>query len=148
MRAKMASERLPYLDVEVNVLTAEMQGVRDILTWAPVRVLYAPPEKAQETSHRIFSALDALVSNAQTEILIENAYFVPRDHGVELVAALHARGVRVRRAHQLPGLANDVLAVHSGYQKYRDDLLGMEVARRAARQGDGRRSPLRRGGEL
>jgi phosphatidylserine/phosphatidylglycerophosphate/cardiolipin synthase-like enzyme len=48
------------------------------------------------TSHRIFSALDALVSNAQTEVLIENAYFVPRDHGVELTAALHARGVKVR----------------------------------------------------
>lgn len=34
----------------------------------------------------IFSALDALITNAQKEVLIENAYFVPRDHGVELVA--------------------------------------------------------------
>ena len=88
-----------------------------------------PPEKAQDkTSHRIFSALDALVSNAQTEVLIENAYFVPRDHGVELVAALHARGVRVRVLTNSLA-SNDVVAVHSGYQKYRDDLLenGVEI---------------------
>jgi hypothetical protein len=31
--------------------------------------------------HRIYSALRALVSNAQEEVLIENAYFVPRDQG-------------------------------------------------------------------
>jgi cardiolipin synthase C len=124
MRARMASERLPYpVDEEVDVLKAEMQGVRDVLTWAPVRVLYDPPEKAEDKAgHNIFSTLDALVSNAQTEVLIENAYFVPRDHGVELVAALHARGARVRVLTNSLA-SNDVLAVHSGYQKYRDDLL-------------------------
>jgi cardiolipin synthase C len=129
MRAKMASERLPYpVDEEVDALTADMQAVRDALTWAPVRVLYDPPEKAQETSDRIFSALDALVSNAHKEVLIENAYFVPRDHGVELTAALQARGARVRVLTNSLA-SNDVLAVHSGYQKYRDDLLenGVEI---------------------
>ena len=130
MRAQMVSERLPYpIDEEVDALTAEMQDVRDALTWAPVRVLYDPPEKAEDrASHNIFSQLDALVSNAQTEVLIENAYFVPRDHGVELTAALHARGVRVRVLTNSLA-SNDVLAVHSGYQKYRDDLLenGVEI---------------------
>ena len=124
MRAKMAGERLPYpIDDEVDALKGEMQDVRDSLIWAPVRVLYDPPEKAEDkASHNIFSVLDALVSNAQTEVLIENAYFVPRDHGVELVAALHARGVKVRVLTNSLA-SNDVLAVHSGYQKYRDDLL-------------------------
>jgi phosphatidylserine/phosphatidylglycerophosphate/cardiolipin synthase-like enzyme len=93
MRAQMVSEQLPYpIDEEVDGLKAEMEDVRASLVWAPVRVLYDPPEKAWEASHSIFTALDALVSNAQTEVLIENAYFVPRDHGVELVAGLHARG--------------------------------------------------------
>ncbi len=130
MRAKMASERLPYpIDEEVDTLKAEMQDVRDSLIWAPVRVLYDPPEKAEEkASHNIFSQLDSLVSNGQKEVLIENAYFVPRDHGVELVAALHARGVKVRVLTNSLA-SNDVLAVHSGYQKYRDDLLenGVEI---------------------
>ena len=36
MRAKMASERLPYpVDEEVDVLMAEMQGVRDVETTNP-----------------------------------------------------------------------------------------------------------------
>ena len=130
MRAKMASERLPYpIDEEVDALTAEMEDVRASLIWAPVRVLYDPPEKAEDkASHNIFSVLEALVSNAQKEVLIENAYFVPRDHGVELTAALHARGVRVRVLTNSLA-SNDVLAVHSGYQKYRDDLLenGVEI---------------------
>jgi putative cardiolipin synthase len=130
MRAQMASERLPYpVDEEVAALTADMKTVRASLTWAPVRVLYDPPEKVEaRASHNIFSTLDALVSNAQSEVLIENAYFVPRDHGVELTAALHARGVKVRVLTNSLA-SNDVVAVHSGYQKYRDDLLenGVEI---------------------
>jgi putative cardiolipin synthase len=129
-RARMASEPLPFpIDEEVGAVTADMEAVRDRLTWAPVQVLYDPPEKAQDTtSRRIFSALDALVSNAQKEVLIENAYFVPRDHGVEVTAALHARGVRVRVLTNSLA-SNDVVAVHSGYQKYRDGLLenGVEI---------------------
>jgi putative cardiolipin synthase len=130
MRAQMASEELPYpLHEEVDALAANMKAVRDRLTWAPVRVLYDPPEKAEaRASHNIFSVLDALVSNARTEVLIENAYFVPRDHGVELTAALHARGVRVRVLTNSLA-SNDLVSVHSGYQKYRDDLLenGVEM---------------------
>ena len=129
-RARMASEALPFpIDEEVGAVTADMEAVRDRLTWAPVRVLYDPPEKVQDkTSRRIFSALDALVSNAQREVLIENAYFVPRDHGVEVTAALHARGARVRVLTNSLA-SNDVVAVHSGYQKYRADLLenGVEI---------------------
>src|SRR6185436_245270 len=114
---------------EVGAITADMQAVRAALIWAPVRLLYDPPEKVQNrASHDIFSTLDALVSNAQSEVLIENAYFVPRDHGVEVVAALHARGARVRVLTNSLA-SNDVLAVHSGYQKYRDDLIenGAEI---------------------
>src|SRR4029079_4272582 len=103
-------------------LKAEMEDVRDTLTWAPVRVLYDRPDKAQKPSHMIFSALGALISNAQKEVLIENAYFVPRDPGVALTAALHARGVRVRvLTNSLP--SNDVLAVHAGSQKSRYDMI-------------------------
>jgi putative cardiolipin synthase len=129
-RTKMASERLPYpIDEEVSAITADMKAVRDGLIWAPVRLLYDPPEKAKDTtSHRIYTALHTLVSNAQKEVLIENAYFVPRDQGVELVTALHARGVKVRVLTNSLA-SNDVVAVHSGYQKYRDDLLenGVEI---------------------
>jgi putative cardiolipin synthase len=130
LRAKIASEPLPYpIDEEVSAMTADMKALRNRLIWAPVQVLYDPPEKARDkSSHRIFSALDALFSNARSEVLIENAYFVPRDHGVEVAAALHARGVKVRVLTNSLA-SNDVVAVHSGYRKYRDDLLeqGVEI---------------------
>jgi putative cardiolipin synthase len=130
MRATMENERLPYtLDEEVAAITKQMQAVRDALIWAPVRVLHDDPEKARDpTSHRIFSELDTLISGAQKEVLIENAYFVPRDHGVELVSDLQRRGVKVRVLTNSLA-SNDLLAVHSGYQKYRDDMLrnGVEI---------------------
>jgi putative cardiolipin synthase len=129
MRAKMHDERLPYpVDEAVDAITADMQAVRDALVWAPVQVLYDPPEKALTPSHGIFGALDALVTNARQEVLIENAYFVPRSHGVELVAALRARGAKVRVLTNSLA-SNDVVGVHSGYRKYRDDLIenGAEI---------------------
>ena len=130
MRAKMVNERLPYpIDEEVAALTADMKTIREALIWAPVRVLYDPPEKAEDKArHNIFSQLDALISNAQTDVDIENAYFVPRDYGVELTAGLHARGVKVRVLTNSLA-SNDLVSVHSGYQKYRDDLLenGVEI---------------------
>jgi putative cardiolipin synthase len=130
MRATMAKERLPYpIDQEVSALTADLKAVRDRLTWAPVRVLYDSPEKAHDpSSRRIYDELDRLISNAHQEVLIENAYFVPRDYGVELVGGLHARGVRVRVLTNSLA-SNDLLAVHSGYQKYRGDMIenGVEI---------------------
>src|SRR5688572_30294316 len=60
MRAQMANERLPYaVDEGVDAITGDMQAIRDALTWAPVQVLYDPPEKVHDkTSRRIFDALD------------------------------------------------------------------------------------------
>ncbi|MFI5318052.1 MAG: phospholipase D family protein [Myxococcota bacterium] len=129
-RARMAREPAPFpIDEETSAITAAMETIRDRLTWAPVRVLYDPPEKIHDpTSRRIFDELDALVAGAKSEVLIENAYFVPREHGVELSATLHARGVTLRVLTNSLA-SNDVLAVHSGYEKYRDDLLenGAEI---------------------
>jgi putative cardiolipin synthase len=110
-------------------MAASMTAVRDALIWAPVQVLYDPPEKAQDpTIRKIFDALGVLLINAQQEVLIENAYFVPRDQGVEVAAELQRRGVKIRVLTNSLA-SNDVVAVHSGYQKYRDDLLanGVEI---------------------
>jgi putative cardiolipin synthase len=129
-RAWIASQPMPYpIDEEVAAIKAEMSAVRDALTWAPVRVLYDPPAKAEDTtSRRIHDELFALIGGAQKEVLIENAYFVPRAPGVELAAGLSARGVKVRVLTNSMA-SNDVAAVFSGYRKYRDDLLekGVEI---------------------
>jgi putative cardiolipin synthase len=64
----------------------------------------------------------------QKEVLVEAAYFVTRDRGVEMAGQLNARGVRMRLLTN--SLAtNDVLAAHAGYAKRRKELLanGVEV---------------------
>ena len=106
MRAKMASERLPYpIDEEVDALTAEMQGVRDALTWAPVRVLYDPPEKAagqdepQHLQRAGCAGLQCPDGGPDRERLLRP----PRPRGRARRRAARPGG-EGPRAHQLPGL--------------------------------------------
>lgn len=130
LRAAVARAPLPYaIDEDVAALTADMERIRDALIWAPVRVVYDDPAKVEDENIKAFvGTLSALVAEAQREVLIENAYFVPRDTMVQAVAALTARGVRVRVLTNSMA-SNDVAAVVSGYKKYRKDLLaaGAEI---------------------
>jgi putative cardiolipin synthase len=130
LRAEVASAPLPYpIDEDVAALVADLERIRDDLVWAPVRVLYDDPAKAEDKDVRgIVGELAALVSDAEREVLIENAYFVPREPMVRIISALTARRVRVRVLTNSMA-SNDVAAVVSGYQKYRDDLLaaGAEI---------------------
>ncbi len=124
IRAAVAGTPLPYpIDEDVAALTADLQRIRDDLIWAPVRVVYDDPAKAEDDSVKAFvGEIRALTANAEREVLIENAYFVPRDTMVRAVAALTARGVRVRVLTNSMA-SNDVAAVVSGYKKYRKELL-------------------------
>jgi putative cardiolipin synthase len=62
----------------------------------------------------------------QKEVLIEAAYFVTRDRGVEIAKQLNERGVRVRVLTNSLA-SNDVLAAHAGYAKRRKELLANGV---------------------
>ena len=130
MRERIAAERLPYTIAEdVAALKASLAALRERLVWAPVRVLYDDPSKAEDASVRgIAGELEVLGGNARSEILIENAYFVPRDRLVGILSDAVARGVHVRVLTN--SLAtNDVAAVHAGYEKAREELLrnGVEL---------------------
>jgi len=130
LRAAVARAPMPYpIDEDVAALTADLQRIRDDLIWAPVQVVYDDPAKAEDDSVKAFvDKIRALTSTAEREVLIENAYFVPRDTMVQAVAALTARGVRVRVLTNSLA-SNDVAAVASGYKKYRKALLevGAEI---------------------
>jgi putative cardiolipin synthase len=130
LRAEVARAPMPYpIDEDVAALTAEMQRIRDDLIWGPVRVVYDDPSKAEDdTVKGLVEELRTLALNAEREVLIENAYFVPRDAMVRTVATLAARGVRVRVLTNSLA-SNDVAAVASGYKKYRKELLevGAEI---------------------
>lgn len=130
LRAAVAANPMPYpIDEDVTALVADLQRIRDELVWASVRVLYDDPAKAEDTDVRgIVGELAALASNAEREVLIENSYFVPREPMVRIIAALTARGVRVRILTNSMA-SNDVAAVVAGYKKYRTRLLeaGAEI---------------------
>jgi putative cardiolipin synthase len=124
LRAAVARAPLPYtVDEDVASLTADMKRIRDALVWAPVRVVHDDPTKVEDDSIKAFvAALSDLAAKAEREVLIENAYFVPQDTMMRSIAALTARGVRVRILTNSMA-SNDVAAVVSGYKKYRKDLL-------------------------
>ena len=130
MRERMAADPLPYpIREDVAALREGLEELRERLVWAPVRVLYDDPAKAGDASVRgIAGELDALGSSARSDILIENAYFVPRDRLVEVLSDAVARGVRVRVLTNSLA-SNDVLAVHAGYRRSREALLrnGVEI---------------------
>jgi putative cardiolipin synthase len=69
-----------------------------------------------------------IMQQAEREVLIVSAYFVPGEEGTRGFAELEKRGVRVI-VHTNSLAATDVAAVHTGYMRYRKDLLraGVEI---------------------
>ncbi len=72
--------------------------------------------------------LAELVRGAQHEVLLLSPYFVPHDAGVQLLAGLTQRGVRVALVTNSMA-STDAVAVQAGYSPYRIPLLqhGVEL---------------------
>ena len=131
---RAAAKDSPYATAVANVLSqpqalfngARHHWVRDL------RVLSDPPSKAGPIAlNRAperwlkFDVLQALFS-AQRELRLISPYFVPGDAGTLLFTGLAARQVDVGILTNSLA-ANDVPAVHAGYQRYRKPLLLADV---------------------
>ena len=131
LREKIAGESYPYpLDQDVAQLRSYLQSTRNALIWAPGSVQWDDPAEIGKEGHTsgMVDALSGRIKELENELLIESAYFVPMEKGVESLSALVDRGVRVRiLTNSL--LSNDVLAAHAGYAKRRKDLVrnGIEL---------------------
>lgn len=78
--------------------------------------------------HRMPVAMRNLMTSAQSELLITNAYVIPDDTDIELFEELRSRGVKVKVLTN--SLASqDVPAVNSHYKRWRKPLLkaGIEL---------------------
>lgn len=98
--------------------------------WAPGQAIAEPPVRQHpgdaKSSSVIARTLAIARQGARREVSYEVAYFVPGERGVEVLAALVARGVHVRILTN--SLAStDVIAVHAGYARYREALLAAGV---------------------
>ena len=98
--------------------------------WGKAVALYDSPEKLSgavgDTSLQLIPQLQPFIDATKNEFSILSAYFIPGKEGLEFFRGLRERGVRVRIVTN--SLAStDVTIVHSGYKKYRKDLLRMGV---------------------
>ena len=121
----------PYpLDQDIGELKSELQGIFDDFIWAPGWILWDDPAEIAQSgaTTRMVEALYRRVRRLDGELLIESAYFIPRDRGVMALKELHERGVRIRVLTNSLA-SNDKLAAHGGYSKSRKQLIknGVEL---------------------
>lgn len=99
------------------------------LVWGRATVIYDTPAKAAGNGERgVAERLQPEIAALERELLIEVAYFIATEAGVERLGTLVDRGVRVRILTN--SLAtNDLIPGHAGYSRYREQLLrrGVEL---------------------
>ncbi|MFW2405932.1 MAG: phospholipase D family protein [Gammaproteobacteria bacterium] len=84
-------------------------------------------EVSQESQYLV-NALADIVDEATSEVVVLSPYFIPGDDGVEFWRSITAKGVRVVVITNSLA-ANNHTSVHSGYSRYRKDMLraGVEL---------------------
>lgn len=107
-------------------LLKDLMADRQPLFVGPARVLADHPDKLisviDEVHMRLAKDLREVILSAEKEIIFISPYYVPGDQGVQLIRDLVAKGVRV--VILTNSLAsNNHVAVHSGYARYRRDVI-------------------------
>ena len=130
-REMINKEKYPYpLNEDVDSLIGQLGEIRGNLIWAPGRVIWDDPssiadgKKVDDIQEAIYRKFETL----EKELLIESAYLVARERGIQAVKKLHEKGVRVRILTNSLA-SNDVVAAHGGYASGRKGLIenGAEI---------------------
>ncbi len=96
--------------------------------WGPAVVVADQPDKVDPDSGgdapalRIGPTLKTIVDAAHSEVLLISPYFIPGDSGTQFLVGLAKRGVDTKVLTNSLA-ATDEPAVHSGYARYRRQLL-------------------------
>lgn len=125
LREQIVSGNYPYpLDEDVSKLRSRLLAIRDNFIWAPGKIVWNDPAEIDQGFHQgaMIKALYSKMQNLNKELLIESAYFVPRDQGIAELKKLHERGVNIRVLTNSLA-SNDVVAAHAGHAKYREQLV-------------------------
>ncbi len=101
------------------------------LDWARGEVLYDRPDRVNasgvaDPSKYMGPRLREIIEGAQSEALLISPYFVPREGGVKLFQSMREHNVKVKILTNSLA-SNDVALAHSGYARYREDLLKLGV---------------------
>ena len=106
-----------------------LRGDRPLYWPARLVLLSDPASKAQGEGEPqwLVKPLAAAMAQARGSLQLVSPYFVPGDRGLAFLRQLRTRGVAVEVLTNSLA-ATDVLAVHSGYARYRTPLLEAGVA--------------------
>lgn len=123
----------PYLQALRNSdLANRMRADRLAFYWGTAEVVYDQPEKLlhskAKTEYHLAPKLQPYFRSIEKELLLFSPYFVPGKEGTAFLTELAGRGVQVRVLTNSLS-STDVGLVHSGYMKYREQLLrgGVEL---------------------
>ena len=131
LRHLIAEGSYPYvIDDDLDRLAKHFATIKERVVWARGQMVWDDPQAAKETgqTEEIIMALRRKLPTVEKTFMIESAYFVVGDGGVETLTKMVDRGVEVRvLTNSL--VSNDVLAAHAGHANYRKQLLeaGIEV---------------------
>jgi putative cardiolipin synthase len=81
------------------------------------------PEIFSPDQSRLYPRFKELVAGAQREVLISSPYFIPDEQFREILRTLVRRGIRVAIVTNSLATNNHVVA-HTGYKRWRRDVLG------------------------
>jgi putative cardiolipin synthase len=123
---------LEYQELATNSLGA-MVGRRELdLAWGVTELVCDQPEKATtsptNTATHLLPEVRSVADQTTNDLVVVSPYFVPGEKGVEFFRSLRKRGIRVVILSNSLA-ANDMIAVHAGYRRYRKALLraGVEM---------------------
>ena len=132
---KLASELLANRDgaqaarymaaVDRNEIIKALEAGTLEFDWVPVTLAYDPPAKAAgkaTETQLLVTQLTRLLGQPQRQLEVISPYFVPGEKGVKAFCAIAASGAKLRIVTNSLA-ANDVVAVHSGYARWREELV-------------------------
>ena len=115
-----------YKQALESQLLQDLVADRQPLFPAEARVLSDSPDKLindiSEEHMQLATDLKGVVFSAEKEVILISPYYVPGDRGVQSVRELVNKGVRVIILTNSLA-SNNHVAVHSGYARYRKDVI-------------------------
>jgi putative cardiolipin synthase len=152
MRASLGADQTAnesgYLeDLRRSEFARELRNHAVTFFWGRASIIDDHPDKvltsASKRDTHLAPRLIELADRTKRELFLVSPYFVPGKRGVNILAGVRRRGVRV--VVLTNSLAStDGVPVHSGYQRYRKPLIeaGIELyeIKPVATTGDGRKS--------
>lgn len=128
--ALLKVDALPFaLSLEAGETLENLKRWRESLIWTSAHVIVDPLERFEgQGESAIVESMVERIKTIESEFLAETAYLIPSQTGIQNMKQLVDRGVRVRLLTNSL-MSNNHIAAHSGYMKYRKQMLraGVEL---------------------